>query len=58
MAELVSNKPIVCSPRAMKELSEAKIEIISEGVVRGRNLGHSEQIRFGNLPCKSSLAEV
>lgn len=60
MAELLSNKSIVCSPRAMKELSEAKIEIISGGVVRGRqiNLGHSPQKRAGNPPCKSSLVEV
>lgn len=59
MAELLSNKSVVCSPRAMKELSEAKIEIISGGVVRGRwrNLGHSQQIRVGNVPCKSSLAK-
>lgn len=60
MAELLSNKSVVCSPRAMKELSEAKIEIISGGVVRGRqrNSGHSQQIRVGNLPRQSCLVEV
>jgi len=36
MAELLSNKSIVSSPRAMKELSEAKIEIISGDIVRRR----------------------
>jgi len=60
MAELLSNKSVVCSPRAMKELSEAKIEIMSGGVGRGRerNLGHRQLMRAGNLPCKSRLAEV